>query len=140
MCICVSVESQAALIQLQLTCVFVCVCTSECVSLQPYLQIFLMKNYSCAALIFFLSTDNLLFSITHMFVRVLRRLSLTDEMKFQGKGKRIPLPTCALLRLVFTRLLLVGVHRASSACEHQRKNLPHGKKKFIICNGKRRNW
>lgn len=132
----------------QLTCVFVCVCTSECVSLQPYLQISLMRNYWGAALIFFFATDNLFFKVTTYICLYFKTAScLTDEMKFHSKWKFILHPICALLSLVFTRLVLkwlwpAGVYKASLACERHRSHWKRGAigKKLVPERRGRKEW
>lgn len=133
----------------QLTCVFVCVCTSECVSLQPYLQISLMRNYWGAALIFFFfATDNLFFKVTTYICLYFKTASCsTDEMKFHSKWKFIFHPICALLSLVFTRLVLkwlwpAGVYKASLACERHRSHWKRGAigKKLVPERRGRKEW
>lgn len=131
--------------------VCICLCMFESVCVEPYLQISLMRNYWGAALIFcflggFFATDNLFFKVMYICLYFKTALCSTDEMKFQSKWKVILHSICALLRLVFTRLVLkwlwpAGVYKASFACEHHGiywKGVAIGKKLVPERRGRRK--
>lgn len=97
---------------------------------------------------FFFATDNLFFKVTTYICLYFKTAScLTDEMKFHSKWKFILHPICALLSLVFTRLVLkwlwpVGVYKASLACERHRSHWKRGAigKKLVPERRGRKEW
>lgn len=94
----------------------------------------------------FFATDNLFFKVMYICLYFKTALCSTDEMKFQSKWKVILHSICALLRLVFTRLVLkwlwpAGVYKASFACEHHGiywKGVAIGKKLVPERRGRRK--